>query len=156
MSDYYITREGYEKLKKEIENLKKEKALISVEIGETREQGDLRENAGYAAARERQSLILKKMAEIENKLKSAKITDELNINTEEIRIGATVTLFDENTKNHLTYTLVTSDEADPAEGKISINSPLAQGLLGNKKQSSVKIKLPKTDKIFNIIEVEYK
>ena len=119
-------------------------------------QGDLKENVGYTAAKEKQALILERIGEIENKLQSAKLTDELKIDKDSARIGATITMVDVNSKEEYVYTLVSSDEAEPLEGKISIDSPIAQGLLGTKKDSKVKIQLPNAEMEFLIIGIEYK
>jgi transcription elongation factor GreA len=155
MSDFYVTREGYEKIKQEIDTLRKVKSELSREIGEAREQGDLTENVGYTAAKEQQAKVLNRIGELEYKLKNARILEETKINKEEIRIGATVTLFEESTNAQLTYTLAGSEEADPSQGKISVNSPLAQGLLGAKENDVLKVKLPAGEKIFRVIEVKY-
>ena len=156
MTDFYISKEGYEKLKKDLAKLNHQKVEVASEIGEAREQGDLKENVGYTAAKEKQALILERIGEIENKLQSAKLTDELKIDKDSARIGATITMVDVNSKEEYVYTLVSSDEAEPLEGKISIDSPIAQGLLGAKKDSKVKIQLPNAEMEFLIIGIEYK
>ncbi|MFH1618509.1 MAG: transcription elongation factor GreA [bacterium] len=156
MTDLYLTREGYEKLKNELEELKKLKTQLSAEIGEAREQGDLRENAGYTAARERQADVLRRIHEIDAKLKSARLLDTLAIDKSEARIGATITVVEEASGEEFTYCMVSTDEADPMEGKISVESPLAQGLLGTKPGQKVRISLPAGEKSFKIVKVEYK
>jgi transcription elongation factor GreA len=82
--------------------------------------------------------------------------DNLEINRDEIRLGATVTMKDENSGGTMTYTLSSADEADPSAGKISVSSPLAQGLLGSKSGKSVKVSLPSGEKNLTILKVEYK
>ncbi|MCK5583191.1 MAG: transcription elongation factor GreA [Elusimicrobiales bacterium] len=156
MTDLYISKEGYKKLKNDLAKLNRQKIEIAQEIGEAMEQGDLKENAGYTAAKEKQALVLERIAETETKLQSAKITDELKIDKNTARIGATVTMVDADSKETHVYTLVSSDEAEPLEGKISIDSPIAQGLLGAKKDSKVKIQLPNAEMEFLIIGIEYK
>ncbi len=156
MTDFYISKEGYEKLKKDLVELNHKKVEVASEIGEAREQGDLKENVGYTAAKEKQALILERIGEIENKLQSAKLTDELKIDKNSARIGATITMIDNDSKEEYVYTLVTSDEAEPLEGKISIDSPIAQGLLGATKDSTVKIQLPAAKMEFLITKIEYK
>jgi transcription elongation factor GreA len=156
MTDFYISKEGYEKLKEKLVELNHQKVEVAGEIGEAREQGDLKENVGYTAAKEKQALILERIGEIENKLQSAKLTDELKIDKNSARIGATITMIDNESKEEYIYTLVTSDESEPLEGKISIDSPIAQGLLGATKDSTVKIQLPAAEMKFLITKIEYK
>jgi len=100
---------------------------------------------------------MSRINELEVRLRSAKIVDNsLAINKDEIRLGATVTMRDENTKATLTYTLSSADEADPSAGKISVSSPLAQGLLGSEAGATVKVRLPSGEKELAILKVEYK
>ena len=100
---------------------------------------------------------MSRISELEVRLRNAKIVDNsLNINKDEIRLGATVTMRDENTKATLIYTLSSADEADPSAGKISVSSPLAQGLLGSGAGVTVKVNLPSGEKQLAILKVEYK
>ncbi|MDO8805502.1 MAG: transcription elongation factor GreA [Elusimicrobiota bacterium] len=157
MSDVYLTKDGYEKLQADLANLKRQKNELSVEINEAREQGDLKENAGYIYGKEKQSQVMMRISELEVRLRSAKIVDNtLAINKDEVRLGATVTMRDENNGATLTYTLSSADEADPSAGKISVSSPLAQGLLGSAVGASVKVSLPSGEKHLSILKVEYK
>ena len=155
MSETYLTRDGFGKLKEELMDFNRQKLELAKEIGEAREQGDLRENAGYIAAKERQGLVLKRINELEAKLRSAKIVEDLAVNRDDIRIGARVTVLDSASGRKLSYTLGGTDETDPAKGKISVSSPLAQGLLGAKIGEKVKITLPSGEKSFEILTVEY-
>ncbi|MCX7661202.1 MAG: transcription elongation factor GreA [Candidatus Omnitrophica bacterium] len=100
------------------------------------------ENAEYDAAKEAQALNEKKIAELEEKLSRARIIDDENIPKDKVLIGATVRLKDLNTDQEVEYTLVSELEADYEEGKISVTSPLAQGLLGHKENEIVEIKVP--------------
>ena len=157
MSDIYLTKDGYEKLQADLADLKRQKNELSVEINEAREQGDLKENAGYIYGKEKQSQVMTRIGDLEIRLRDAKIVDNtLAINKDEIRLGATVTMRDETTKATLIYTLSSEDEADPSEGKISVSSPLAQGLLGAGAGTSVKVRLPGGEKHLAILKVEYK
>ena len=156
MSDVYLTKDGYEKLKEELARLNHEKLEIAREVEETRAQGDLKENAGYHAAKEKQGMIFGRIHEVQVKLQNAKLVDDLRVNKDEIRFGATVTMLDEVSKNQLVYALGSADEADPGQGRISVSSPLAQGLLGAKTGATVRIKLPGGEKILKILKVEYK
>ncbi|MBI4051498.1 MAG: transcription elongation factor GreA [Elusimicrobia bacterium] len=152
--DVYLTREGYEKLESELQRLKKLKVELSREIGEAMEQGDLRENAGYTAAKERQAEVLRRIAEIDEKLRKAKLIEELNVSKDEIRIGAKVTLREKESGEEFVYILTGQEEADPARGTISVHSPLAQGLLGLKAGQEAKINLPAGLRSFKILKVE--
>lgn len=139
----YLTPEGYEKLRKELEQLKtvKRKAL-SKAIGEARAHGDISENAEYEAAKEAQGLNEKKISELEATLSGAQILDNENISKDEVLIGATVKLKDAKSGEELEYTLVSEDEADYSENKISVTSLVGSGLLNHKKGDTVEIKVP--------------
>ncbi|HCC48571.1 MAG TPA: transcription elongation factor GreA [Elusimicrobia bacterium] len=156
MTETYLTKDGFEKLQAELADLKRQKNEIAIEVNEAREQGDLKENAGYIYGKEKQSQLMTRISELELRLRSAKIVDNMAVNKDQISLGATVTMRDENTKATLVYTLSSADEADPSEGKISVSSPLAQGLLGSTTGASVKIRLPSGEKHLAILKVEYK
>jgi transcription elongation factor GreA len=156
MSDVYLTKEGYIKLKEELAKLNRQKIELSHEIDDARAQGDLRENAGYAAAKEKQGMIFSRIHELETKLQTAKLVDDLQVNKNEVRLGATVTMVDQASKNQLVYTLGSADEADPSQGKISVSSPLAQGLLGAKAGTTIRVNLPNGEKVLDIVKIEYK
>ncbi|OGR68617.1 MAG: hypothetical protein A2081_03480 [Elusimicrobia bacterium GWC2_61_19] len=158
MSDIYLTKDGFDKLQEELAGLKRQKNELSVEINEAREQGDLKENAGYIYGKEKQSQLMTRISELEIRLRNAKLVDNSNtaFNKDEIRLGATVTMRDENSGSTMTYTLSSADEADPSAGKISVSSPLAQGLLGAAAGAAVKVRLPSGEKHLAILKVEYK
>jgi len=156
MAEIYLTKDGFEKLQAELTELKRQKNELSVEINEAREQGDLKENAGYIYGKEKQNQVMTRIGELELRLRSAKLVDNLTVNKDQISLGATVTMRDEKTGNTLVYTLSSADEADPSEGRISVSSPLAQGLLGAAQGASVKILLPSGEKQLAILKVEYK
>jgi len=143
MRNIYISHEVYEKLRKEIEFLKKvRRRELSKAIGVAREHGDISENAEYDAAKEAQGLNEKKIAELEEKLSMAQILDDSKIPKDEALLGATVTLKDTETGETFEYTLVSELEGDISQGKISVTSPVGQGLLGHKKNQTVEIKVP--------------
>lgn len=143
MSNIYLTSEGYEKLRKELEFLKTlRRRELSREIEKARAHGDISENAEYAAAKETQGLNEKKIAELENKLSRAQILDDTNMPKDEALIGAVVKLKDLDSKEELQYMLVSELEADFSQGKISVTSPIGEGLLGHKVNETVKIKVP--------------
>ncbi len=141
--EIYLTREGYEKLIKELEILKTEKRRqLSKAVGEARAYGDLSENAEYDAAKEAQGLNEKKVTELTEKLSRSRIIDDENIPKDEILIAATVRLKDLNSGEELEYTFVSEMEADYSQGKISIDSPIGKGLLGHKENEIVEINIP--------------
>jgi transcription elongation factor GreA len=139
----YLTREGYDKLQKELEYLKNTKRKeISKAIGEARAHGDISENAEYDAAKDAQGLNEKKIAELEMSLASAEIIDSESMSSDEVLIGATVKLKDAKTGEELEYTLVAEEEADYSQGKISVTSPVGGALINHKVGDTVEIKVP--------------
>jgi transcription elongation factor GreA len=151
----YLTRSGYDKLKKELDNLKLvERRSISLQIKEAREQGDLSENAEYDAAKEKQGRIEGKIVQLEDKLGRAIIINADDFDAKEVRIGCTVKLLNLENNTEVEYTLVDVSEADFSKGKISINSPVGQGLVGSKIGETAEIKLPAKTLNFKIIEIK--
>ncbi len=143
MDDLYLTRDGYEKLIKELDFLKNEKRRkLSRAIGEARAHGDISENAEYDAAKDAQGMNEKKIAELEHKLARARIIEYENISKDEVLIGAKVRLKDLDSQEVLEYLLVSEAEADYAEGKISVTSPVGAALLSRKEKEVVEIKVP--------------
>ena len=138
-----MTREGVEKMKKELDYLKGVKRKeIADDIARARAFGDLRENAEYDAAKNSQALNEKRIADIEDKLGRIQLIDETKIPKDQVFIGATVLLKDLETQEELSYAIVTADEANFDEGKISVSSPIAKGLLGLKVGDTAEIKIP--------------
>lgn len=154
MSETYMSRAGYEKIIKELEMLHQRKQDLSKEIGETREQGDLRENAGYHYARQRQAETIKRIAELSDKISGAKIIDDMNLPKDQVIIGMKVTIKDMGDGEEYEYTLVGGEESDPMAGKISVHSPIAQGLLGAKVNAEVVVDLPGGKSKFKILKIE--
>ena len=150
----YLTNEGYEKLRKELEYLKTTKRReISKAIGEARAHGDLSENAEYTYAKEAQGMNEKKVAELEEKLSRAKIIDESAMSKDEILIGAKVKLKDMDSGEELEYSLVAEEEADYAAGKISVTSPVGEALLGHKVNETVKIIIPAGTLRYKVLKI---
>lgn len=156
MEQYYLSRANYEKLVKELDALKEQKAQLSVEIGEAAQQGDLRENAEYAAAKSRQEETLLKIQDLEIKLRNTQITDDIQVDRSEARIGATVTIKDIAADFDMTYTLVGSLESNPDKGLLSVKSPLAAAILGKKQGDEFEAELPKGKKKYKLVKLEYK
>jgi len=143
MDDIYLTKKGYEKLVEELSFLRTvRRRELSKAIGEARSHGDISENAEYDAAKEAQGLNEKRVAELEEKLSRARLLDDEDIPKDEVLIGATVRLKDLDSEEELEYTLVSEEEADYAQGKISISSPVGQCLLNHKENEIVEIKIP--------------
>jgi transcription elongation factor GreA len=152
MSEIYLTREGRKKLVRELSELQKRKLLIQDEIGIAREHGDLRENAEYHAAKETLANIIRRIMELDLKIACAKIIEEQNIDSDKIFIGVTITIKDENSVDYQ-YTIVDLEEADPAANRISIQSPLVQGLLGHTAGETVTVELPTGKTKFKILKI---
>ena len=152
MANIFLTREGREKLIKEMEQLQKRKPQIQEEIARAREHGDLKENAEYHAAKEALTNLMRRMADLNDKLSRARLIDEQNIDAGKVLIGATVTIKDEDGEE-FTYSLVDSEESNPDENKISVQSPLAQGLLEHKEGDICIVDLPAGKRKFEIVKI---
>lgn len=143
MNEIYLTRKGHQKLAEELQYLKNVKRKeFSKAIGEARAHGDISENAEYDAAKEAQGLNEKRIAELETKLAMARIIEDHDITSDQVLIGATVKIKDLDTDEELEYTLVSSEEADYGQNKVSIQSPVGSGLLNRKAGETVEIKIP--------------
>ena len=151
--EIYLTKEGRNKLIDELEMLEKRKPQITEEIARAREHGDLKENAEYHAAKETLTKLGKRIAEIENKLSRSKLIEEQNIEKGKIFIGVTVKLRETDSRDEYEYTIVDIEEANAEERKISVQSPMAQGLLGHKKDDVVKVQLPGGEMEFKILKI---
>jgi len=154
MSESYLTRAGYNKLIEDLDVLKKRKAQLSVEIGEAREKGDLRENAEYHSAKERLGDVMNRISSTESKLTNARIIDGIKIKEGEVQIGVKVTILDVEDNDEMQWILVGQEESDPSSGRISIYAPLAQGILGHKVGEEVEVSLPAGAKKFKILKTE--
>jgi transcription elongation factor GreA len=155
MSDViYITEEGLSKLKKELDQLRLvERPLISKQIADARDKGDLSENAEYAAAKEAQGMLEMKISRLEDVLSRSRVIDESKIDTSTVRILNKVKIKNKKSNSIMEYQLVPESEADLKKGKIAINSPIAMGLIGKKVGDTVEIKVPSGIIPFEIISV---
>ncbi|HZX75132.1 MAG TPA: transcription elongation factor GreA, partial [Cyclobacteriaceae bacterium] len=148
----YYTKEGLDKLKAELSNLKsKGRADIARQIAEARDKGDLSENAEYDAAKDAQGHLEAKIAQLEDLMSGARLLDETKIDTSIVSILSKVTIKNKKNGASFTYMLVSEEEADLKAGKISTQSPIGKGLLGKKKGDSAKIKTPAGDIEFEIV-----
>ncbi len=157
MKQIPMTVKGAELLRAELEELKNVKRpQIITAIAEARAHGDLKENAEYHAAREQQGFCEGRIQEIEGKLSQAQIIDITKVkNTGRVIFGATVTVINTDTDEEITYRIVGDDEADFRQNLISVNSPIARGLIGKEDGDTVQIKTPGGDVEFDITGVEY-
>ena len=152
--DIYLTKAGYQKLVEELEFLKTSKRRqLSAEIGKARAHGDISENAEYDAAKDAQALNEQKVSELEYRLSRARIIDDENIPSDQVLIGATVKLQDLDTGEELEYTLVSELEADYAQGRISVTSPVGHGLLEHKENDVIEIKIPAGKLRYKILKI---
>ena len=151
-----ITNIGFEKLEEELKILKSvERPTVIKSIAEAREHGDLSENAEYHAAKEKQSFIEGRIADLENKISRAEIIVTKKLKSNKIIFGATVTLGEVGKKKKIIYQIVGTEEADVENGKISISSPLARALLGKKVDDSVEVYSPGGSKEYDIENIEF-
>ena len=152
-----MTTAGAEALRKELDQLKKvDRPRISAAIAEAREHGDLKENAEYHAAREQQGFCEGRIQDIESKLSNAQIIDITSIqNTGKVIFGVTVTIVDVDSDEEKVYRIVGDDEADIKSGKLSVNSPIARGLIGREEGDTVQIDTPGGTKEYEIDKVEH-
>jgi transcription elongation factor GreA len=152
-----MTEQGAEKLRLELEDLKKvQRPRIVNAIAEARAHGDLKENAEYSAAREQQSFCEGRINEIEGKLSNAQIIDVTKIpHTGKVLFGTTVTMINLDTEQSMTYQIVGDDEADVKSNKISVNSPIARALIGKEEGDVVVVKTPGGDVDYEIDKVEH-
>jgi len=146
----------FKKLSQELEYLKNvERAKIAKEIDKARELGDLKENAEYHAAKEKQGLMEARIAELTDLLARAQVIDPSKLAHERVSFGSTVVLIDHESGEEVKYTIVGVQESNPSKGLISIESPMAKALLGKEEGDEVTINLPGGKKSFDIEEVCY-
>lgn len=152
-----MTAEGYRALREELDRLKKvERHKIVSEIETARAHGDLKENAEYHAAKEKQSFVEGRIKEIEIKLANAEVIDVTKLNGDRVMFGATVTIYDFDSDEEVNYKIVGDDESDLKHNKISFSSPIARALIGKSEGDETTIKAPGGDRVVEIIEVEFK
>jgi transcription elongation factor GreA len=152
-----MTPEGYARLEAELKHLKaNERPAVIKAIAEARDHGDLSENAEYHAARERQSFIEGRVAELEDKIARAEVIDVSKLSGKVIKFGAKVTLADEDSGDEATYQIVGAEEADVEKGRLSVTSPLARALIGKQTGDSVEVTTPRGSKAYEIIRVRYR
>jgi transcription elongation factor GreA len=150
----YLTAEGLKKLKEELDSyMNVERPRISKQIGEAIDKGDISENAEYDAAKDAQGILEAKIAALQNKISHARIIDETKIDTKQVQILNKVTIRNKQNNAIVVYTIVPETEANLKEGKISVITPIAQGLMGKKVGDIVNIKVPAGIIPFEIVEI---
>jgi transcription elongation factor GreA len=152
-----MTAVGFERLEKELKTLKTvERPSVIEAIAEARAHGDLKENAEYAAAKEKQSFIEGRIKELEAIISRAEVIDVKTLKGDTVKFGATVTLVDEETEEELIYQLVSEFEADISRNLISLTAPIGRALVTKKQGTSVEVTTPKGIRFYEILNVEYK
>ena len=154
MAEVYLTRDGFEKLRDELERLKTtERRKIAKAIQEARLQGDISENAEYDAAKDAQAHCEKRISDLEAKLSQVRIIENENIPADKVFIGAIVNLKDLDTDEEMKYFLVSPEEANYEENKISVTSPVGKSLLGHKAGEKVEITVPAGTLRYKILKI---
>ncbi|MCC2589614.1 transcription elongation factor GreA [Chryseobacterium sp. MFBS3-17] len=151
----YVTQEGLDKMKSELEKLEsQERPKITQQIAEARDKGDLSENAEYDAAKEAQGMLEMKISKLKEMISTAKVINENQLDTSKVSILTTVRLKNMGTKQEQKFTLVPDNESDLKSGKISVNTPIAKGLLGKSVGEQAEILLPNGNKLsFEVLEI---
>ncbi len=156
MERFQITKEGYQRLKSELDNLKNvERPRVINAIATAREHGDLKENAEYHSAKDKQGFIEAQIIDLENKFVRAEIVDVANLSGSKVQFGATVQLEDLDNGKKVTYKIVSDFEANIDEGLISALSPVARFLIGKESGDEVEIKTPGGVFNYEIVEVKF-
>ncbi|MFC2152783.1 transcription elongation factor GreA [Bacteroidota bacterium] len=150
----YVTEQGLERLKKELEQLETiERPMISQQIADARDKGDLSENAEYDAAKEAQGMLELKINKLKDTIANSRILDQSKLNTSTVQILNKVKIKNKNNNATMVYTLVSDSEANLKEGRMSVNTPIAKGLLGKKVGDVVEVQVPSGKMEFEIIEI---
>ena len=158
MSDERVpmTPRGHAMLQEELTRLKsQDRPQIVKEIEVARAHGDLSENAEYHAAKDRQGQIEGRIAFVEDRLARARVIDGTGQGTDRVTFGATISLSDVETGEETAYTIVGEDEADLSQGQISVTSPIARALMGRELDSTVRVKVPKGTREFEILDIRF-
>ena len=155
MKDIILTKEGYQKLKREIEDLStRRRREIADRIKVAREFGDIAENAEYDAAKNEQAMVEARIAKLEERLASARVIEKREISKDVVSVGSTVRLRDVDAKQTVEYRIVGSAEANPAELKLSNESPVGKAIIGHKKGETVEVATPRGSLKYKILEIK--
>jgi len=153
MQQIPISIEGFRRLEKELHDLKNERPAVIQAIAEAREEGDLKENAGYDAARDRQGMLEARIRYVESRLATSRVIDLTTLEGDKVIFGATVEIEDVNTGEVKTWTLLGPDESDPARGSISILSPVGQALIGKEAGDEITVEAPRGKIQYEIVSI---
>lgn len=153
MAVEFMTKAGYEALKKELADALAQRPVISAAIAEAREKGDLSENAEYDAAREAQGLLEVKISRLKDKLSNARILDESQLSTDSVQLLSKVKVENQANKMVMQFTLVGETEADFSKGKLAVTTPIGKALLGHKLGDIVEAQVPQGIMKFKILEI---
>ena len=153
MALQYMTKEGFDKLKKELAEAIAQRPVISAAIAEARDKGDLSENAEYEAAREAQGLLELQISKLQNLVANARVIDESQIGTEKVQMLNKVKVKNLNTNQIMNFTLVSEQEADFMSGKLAVNTPIGQALMGHSVGDVVDAKVPAGIIKFEILDI---
>ncbi len=156
MEKFPVTNAGYDRMEIELKQLKvEERPTVIKAIAEAREHGDLKENAEYHAAREKQGFIEARIADLEARVSFAEIVDVAALSGDVVKFGATLELIDEDTEKQITYQIVGEYEADLNTGKLALTAPIARALIGKSVGDSVEVKTPAGERYYEILSVKY-
>lgn len=156
MEKFPITASGFARMEAELKHLKTvERPNVIAAIAEARAHGDLKENAEYAAAKEKQSFIEGRILELEDKISRADVIDVAALKGTQVKFGATVALLDEDTEEKVTYQIVGDYEADLKEGKLALSAPISRALIGKSQGESVEVITPKGSRFYEIVKVTF-
>lgn len=151
--NFYMSQEGLDKIKKDLEEALAQRPIISEAIAEAREKGDLSENAEYESAREAQGLLELKIAKLQNMVINAKVLSDAQLGTDKVSMLNKVKVENLNNKRIMEFTIVGETEADFANGKLACTTPIAKALLGHEKGETVEAKAPSGIIKFKILEI---
>ena len=155
MEEIFLTPEGLEETKNQLERLKTvERLNVAKMIGEAKSYGDLSENSEYDAAKTKEAQLELKILELENRIKNAKIISKDSLNTKVVGVGSKVTLYDTEFDEEVQYVLMGSTDSDPINGIISNSSPLGAAILGKKVGAEVEVDTPAGKALYKIVKIE--
>ncbi len=156
MDRYPLTTQGFARLEAELKQLKNvERPAVVTAIADAREHGDLKENAEYHAAREKQSFIEGRVKELEAVISRAEVIDPKDMKGDSIKFGATIKLVDEESEDEVTYQIVGEYEASLEQGRIANTAPIARALMGKKAGDNVEVKTPKGTRYYEVLTVSF-
>ena len=154
-NNFPITFKGYDAMEAELADLKRQRPIISEEIGTASDHGDLKENAEYHAAREKQSFVEGRIAELEDRVARADKIDITKLSNDNVKFGATVRLMDDDTEKEITYQIVSEYESDLTKNRISVISPLARAIIGKEVGDIVEVRTPGGEKAYEVLQISY-